>query len=57
MGGPNPTLTKQALARRTAGVILRRCFGGDAWMQRDAPVSSVSGACTRAVSRQGLCNV
>jgi choline dehydrogenase-like flavoprotein len=54
LGGPNPTLTTQALATRTAEWIFQRHFGGDAWVTREAPVSSVDAAVTRAVIRRGL---
>jgi choline dehydrogenase-like flavoprotein len=41
LGGPNPTLTTQALATRTAEVIFTRYFGGQAWVGREsAPVST-----------------
>ena len=32
IGGPNPTLTTQALATRTAEKIFQRYFGGDPWV-------------------------
>jgi choline dehydrogenase-like flavoprotein len=54
IGGPNPTLTTQALATRTAEIIFRRYFGGEAWVRKEAPVSSISGAVTRAVAQRGL---
>ena len=54
LGGPNPTLTTQALATRTAEQIFRRYFGGDAWVRREAPISSVDPAVTRAVIARGL---
>jgi choline dehydrogenase-like flavoprotein len=54
LGGPNPTLTTQALATRTAETIFRRYFGGDAWVRREAPISSVDPAVTRAVIARGL---
>ncbi|WP_166351332.1 GMC family oxidoreductase N-terminal domain-containing protein [Phytoactinopolyspora limicola] len=40
LGGPNPTLTAQALATRTAEKIFSRYFGGDAWVGRESPVVS-----------------
>jgi choline dehydrogenase-like flavoprotein len=54
IGGPNPTLTTQALATRTAENIFTRYFGGDPWVRREAPVSSVDDAVTRAVLERGL---
>ena len=54
LGGPNPTLTTQALATRTAEKIFRKYFKGDAWVRREAPVSSVDFAVTRAVLERGL---
>jgi choline dehydrogenase-like flavoprotein len=54
LGGPNPTLTTQALATRTAEHIFRHYFDGDRWVGREAPVASVDPAVTRAVLRQGL---
>lgn len=54
LGGPNPTLTTQALATRTAENILRTYFGGDAWVGRETPVSSIDDAVTRAVVDRGL---
>jgi hypothetical protein len=54
LGGPNPTLTTLALATRTAEQIFRRYFGGDAWVHREAPLSSVDSAVTRAVVARGL---
>ena len=54
LGGPNPTLTTQALATRTAEAIFRKYFGGDPWVVRDAPVSSAGPAVTRAVLERGL---
>jgi choline dehydrogenase-like flavoprotein len=54
LGGPNPTLTTQALATRTAERIFRKYFDGDAWVERESPVSSVDAAVTRAVLQRGL---
>ncbi len=53
LGGPNPTLTTQALATRTAEKVFRRYFGGDAWVGREEAVSSVDERVTRAVSGAG----
>lgn len=41
LGGPNPTLTTQALATRTAERIFERCFDGEPWVADEAPVSSL----------------
>jgi choline dehydrogenase-like flavoprotein len=41
LGGPNPTLTTQALATRTAERIFARWFGGDPWVASESPVSSL----------------
>ena len=54
IGGPNPTLTTQALATRTAESIFTRYFGGDPWVRRQSPVSSIDDAVTRAVIDRGL---
>ena len=54
LGGPNPTLTTQALSTRTAEHIVQRYFGGSPWVRRESPTSSVAGRVTRAVRRRGL---
>jgi choline dehydrogenase-like flavoprotein len=54
VGGPNPTLTTQALATRTAERIFVRYFGGDPWVGRESPVSSVDDTVTAAVLAAGL---
>lgn len=54
LGGPNPTLTTQALATRTAEKIFVRYFGGDPWVGHESPVSSVDDTVTRAVEAVGL---
>jgi choline dehydrogenase-like flavoprotein len=50
LGGPNPTLTTQALATRTAEKIFERYFGGEPWVGRETPVSSIDPAVTHAVA-------
>jgi choline dehydrogenase-like flavoprotein len=54
LGGPNPTLTTQALATRAAERIFVRYFGGDPWVGRESPVSSVDDTVTAAVAAAGL---
>ena len=53
LGGPNPTLTTQALATRTAEKIFTLEFGGEPWVGREAPVSSIDDVVTRAVMNKG----
>jgi choline dehydrogenase-like flavoprotein len=40
LGGPNPALTIQALATRTAEKIFQLYFDGDPWVGKESPVSS-----------------
>lgn len=54
IGGPNPTLTTQALATRTAEKIFHIYFGGDSWVDKESPVTSVHPRVTHAVRRRGL---
>ena len=54
IGGPNPTLTTQALATRTAEKIFQLYFGGDPWVEEEVPVSSIDPAVTQAVMSRGL---
>jgi choline dehydrogenase-like flavoprotein len=54
LGGPNPTLTNQALATRTAERIFQRYFGGDPWVGKESPVSSIDRRVTAAVRARGL---
>lgn len=54
LGGPNPTLTTQALATRTAEVIFKRYFGGDPWVHKEAPLSSIDESVTNAVYRRHI---
>ena len=54
LGGPNPTLTMQALSTRTAERIFVRYFGGDAWVGHESPLSSVDDTVTQAVLAAGL---
>jgi choline dehydrogenase-like flavoprotein len=54
IGGPNPTLTTQAIATRTAERIFSTYFGGLPWVRSETPVSSIDPAVTRAVVQQRL---
>jgi choline dehydrogenase-like flavoprotein len=54
IGGPNPTLTTQALATRTAERIFSQYFDGDPWVDREGPVASIDPAVTRAVLARGV---
>lgn len=54
LGGPNPTLTTQALATRTAEKIFAKYFGGDPWVARENPVSSIDDRVTAAVIERGI---
>jgi choline dehydrogenase-like flavoprotein len=54
LGGPNPTLTAQALATRTSERIFRRYFGGSPWVGHEAPVSSIDDRVTAAVFRRDI---
>ena len=53
LGGPNPTLTIQAVATRTAEQIFCRYFGGDPWVQSEAPVPSTSPIISAALRSLG----
>jgi len=54
LGGPNPSLTCQALATRTAERIFHLYFDGDPWVHRESPVSSIDPKVTRAVVQRGI---
>ena len=54
LGGPNPTLTIDAVATRTAEKIFRRYFGGDPWVRSERPVSSIDPQVTKAVLARGI---
>jgi choline dehydrogenase-like flavoprotein len=54
IGGPNPTLTTQAVATRTAERIFQMHFGGAPWVGKTTPVSSIDPAVTEAVLERGL---
>lgn len=53
LGGPNPALTIQALATRTAEKIFQLYFGGDPWVTREKPISSIDPVVTRAITEAG----
>jgi choline dehydrogenase-like flavoprotein len=54
LGGPNPTLTTQALATRTAEKIYQQYFGGSAWVGVETPLSSIDDSVTQAVMTKGI---
>ncbi|HEX3563523.1 MAG TPA: GMC family oxidoreductase N-terminal domain-containing protein [Solirubrobacterales bacterium] len=49
LGGPNPTLTTQALATRTAEKIIGKYFDGEPWVGSETPTSSIDDKVTQAV--------
>jgi choline dehydrogenase-like flavoprotein len=49
LGGPNPTLTDQAVTTRTVENLFVKHFGGDPWVGAEAPVSSIDDRVTAAV--------
>jgi choline dehydrogenase-like flavoprotein len=49
LGGPNPTLTTQALATRTAERIFQAYFGGEPWVGDESPVVSTDPRVTDAL--------
>jgi choline dehydrogenase-like flavoprotein len=53
-GGPNPTLTTQALATRTAEKIFTGQFGGDPWVRTEAPVVSTDERVSEGLAALGL---
>ena len=50
LGGPNPTLTTQALATRTAEHIAQRFFDRDPWVRTGTPVQSTDPRITAALA-------
>jgi choline dehydrogenase-like flavoprotein len=54
LGGPNPTLTTQALATRTAERIVQKYFDGEPWVGIEEPTSSIDDKVTQAVIDRGL---
>jgi choline dehydrogenase-like flavoprotein len=53
LGGPNPTLTSQALATRTAEKVFTLYFGGEPWVRREAPTVSTDPRITNALVSHG----
>jgi choline dehydrogenase-like flavoprotein len=54
LGGPNPTLTTQALATRTAEKIMGKYFDGEPWVGIEEPTSSIDDKVTQAVIDRGF---
>jgi len=54
LGGPNPTLTTQALATRTAERIFSRYFGGQPWVGHEVPVVSTDQRISTRLAQLGL---
>jgi choline dehydrogenase-like flavoprotein len=54
LGGPNPTLTTQALATRTAEKIMVQYFSGTPWVNSSEPLSSIDDQVTEAVLARGI---
>jgi choline dehydrogenase-like flavoprotein len=54
LGGPNPTLTSQALATRTAENIFETYFDGDPWVRSNAPVVSTDPRISVRLGQLGL---
>ncbi|MFI6173866.1 hypothetical protein ACIBCN_44345 [Nocardia sp. NPDC051052] len=54
LGGPNPTLSAQALATRTAEQIFQRYFDGDPWVRRESPIVTNDARITARLAQLGL---
>jgi hypothetical protein len=54
LGGPNPTLTTQALSTRTAERIFQRYFGGPPWVGHEAPTVSTDQRISTRLVELGL---
>lgn len=50
VGGPNPTLTMQALTTRTCEHIVQRYFDGDPWVRSESPVVSTDRRITKRLA-------
>ncbi|MQA62539.1 MAG: GMC family oxidoreductase [Actinophytocola sp.] len=53
LGGPNPTLTTQAVATRISEKIFTDQFGGDSWVRSEAPVVSTDARVTQGLAALG----
>ncbi|MBP2474305.1 hypothetical protein JOF53_003177 [Crossiella equi] len=54
LGGPNPTLTTQAVATRTAEHSFPTHFGGSPWVGKESPVISTDPRISAALAAKGL---
>ena len=54
LGGPNPTLTTQALATRTAEKIFAKHFAGTPWVTQESPVVSTDPRISQRLAQLGL---
>jgi choline dehydrogenase-like flavoprotein len=54
LGGPNPTLTTQALATRTAEKIVERYFDGAPWVRTESPTVSTDPRISTRMAQLGL---
>lgn len=54
LGGPNPTLTTQALATRTAEKIFQSHFAGDPWVATESPTVSTDDRISLRLAQLGL---
>ncbi|HEX8648075.1 MAG TPA: GMC family oxidoreductase [Thermoleophilaceae bacterium] len=53
LGGPNPTLTVQALAAKSAEAIFTKYFDGEPWVHREAPVVSTDRRISKGLAKRG----
>jgi choline dehydrogenase-like flavoprotein len=54
LGGPNPTLTTQALATRAAERVFLKYFAGTPWVAKETPTASTDDRVTQAVRERHL---